>query len=145
MGHGQTHPLNQVHSCSVDDLQNSALNSTHNEGSSKAAVGRDHSAGQSCTRGGHRYTLVESTSVASSSNGEEEGESPQRGFTQSLPAEIERKITMGSKVRTHPPKERNKDLDCFSDNFVVSPRESKAPRESKMVSECVIEREQNGE
>ena len=118
MGHGQPHPLSQAHSCSVDDLENPTLNSAHNEGSTKVAGSKHRSGGQTCVKDGHRYTLVESPSVASSSTGEEEGEFPERGFTQSLPAEIERKISVGSKVRPHPPKDRNRDMDCFSDNFV---------------------------
>lgn len=45
-----------------------------------------------------------------------DGDSPKaRGFTQSLPAEIERKISIGSKVT-----DLRRETDCFSDNFTVT-------------------------
>jgi hypothetical protein len=51
-----------------------------------------------------------------------EGGSPkERGFTQSLPVAIERKISMGSKDTQTGDRAENRDLDCFSDNFITTP------------------------
>ena len=75
---------------------------------------------------GQRYTLVDSGSLMSSSTcftEEDDGEFPHRGFTQSLPAEIERKISVGSK-EPQPAKVKKKEVDCFSDNFVAASQDS---------------------
>lgn len=120
MGQGQSHLLTRARSCSVDDLQNADLSSTSKGNPSNqrcATNGQTHTIVD-----GQRYMSVDTESVGSSitaSSEEEEGDSPpERGFTQSLPAEIERKISIGSKVT---PGTMERDVDCqFSDNFVTS-------------------------
>ena len=102
-------PPAHTHCRSVDDLQTPDLNSAYHQCSSTPADAVD----VTCITDGHG--LVDSGVSSSTYPTEEEGgESPQRGFTQSLPAEIERKISTRSKVRAG-----GSDIDGFSDNFVT--------------------------
>ena len=71
--------------------------------------------------------LVDTGSVLSSSptlTEEEEGDFPPRGFTQSLPSEIERKISVETV--------KEREVDCFSDNFVS------VSEDAKVVSVCGV-------
>ena len=121
MGHGQPHPHSRARSCSVDNLHQSGMDST------KSAVSN---VDPSCVEDERAHGLVQSGSGISSNTcpteEEEGGESPQRGFTQSLPAEIERKISMRSKDRL-----KERDMDSFSDNFVT------LSQDGQVVSICV--------
>ena len=110
IGDVKPHPLSQSRSCSVGNLQNGNL--TNQETPSESCDVR------TCVVDRERYT----DSVSSSYSSEGEGDSPKvRGFTQSLPAEIERKISIGSTV-THHGDIKDKDVDCFSDNFITTPQ-----------------------
>ena len=106
-------PPGHARCCSIGDLQTPDLNSAyHDQCSSTAAEAVN------VTRVADEHGLVDSGVSSSTYPTEEEGgESPQRGFTQSLPAEIERKISTGSKVRAGV--NCGKDIDGFSDNFVT--------------------------
>ena len=106
LGDTKPHPLSQTHSCSVDDVQNAASNVTNQ--------GRPLDSSAST---GDGTTSIDSMSLSC------EGDSPKdRGFTQSLPAAIERKISLGSKD-TQAGDTKKRELDCFSDNFVTTPED----------------------
>ena len=99
IGDTKPHPLSLAHSCSADDIQNANSSLTNQDTASK-----------SCD------TSVNSVSLSYSC---EEDSPKARGFTQSLPTEIERKISIGSKD-TQAEETKRRDLDCFSDNFITS-------------------------
>lgn len=124
-GQGQPHPLTRARSCSIDDLQNTDSNSNQRYEKRQTYTLVD----------GQRYTLVDSGSVVSSSptlTEEEEGDFPPRGFTQSLPSEIERKISVETKATSPPYSAKERDVDCFSDNFV------NVSEDAKVVSVCGV-------
>ena len=110
-------PPGHAHCRSVDVLQAPELPSAYHQCNSTVSDAVNVSDGQGLLDSG-----VSSTTYPTE---EEGGESPQRGFTQSLPAEIERKISTRSKVRPG-----GRDIDGFSDNFVND-------GSGDMVSECV--------
>lgn len=104
LGDTKPHPLSQAHSCFADNVQNAASSLT-NQGTPS-----DDNASMT-----DEDTSVDSVSLSC------EGDSPKdRGFTQSLPAAIERKISIRSKD-TQARDVKKRDLDCFSDNFITTP------------------------
>lgn len=101
LGDMKPHPLSQAHSSSADDIASNLTNQGIPSDSNASTIDGD--------------TSADSLSVSC------EGDSPkERGFTQSLPVAIERKISMGSKDTPAGDKGR-RDLDCFSDNFIPTP------------------------
>lgn len=113
LGDIKPRPLSQAISCSAEGLQNAASNLTNQCAASD---------GNASTTDGD--TSIDSMSLSC------EGDFPKdRGFTQSLPAAIERKISIGSKDAQPSDKER-RDMDCFSDNFIT------VPQSNQMVSMC---------
>ena len=95
------HPLSQAHSSSADDVTSNLTNQGTPSDSNASTIDGD--------------TSADSLSLSC------EGDSPkERGFTQSLPVAIERKISLGSKD-TPAGDSGHRDLDCFSDNFITTP------------------------
>lgn len=114
---GDTKPplLSLTHSCFADDIQNPDSSLTNQDIASKS-----------------RDTSIDSLSLSDSC----EGDSPKaRGFTQSLPTEIERKISIGSKDAQVGERKR-RDLDSFSDNFITAQEHNPTVSMSSGV-ECV--------
>lgn len=105
LGDVKPHRLSQVHSSSADNIQNATCNVTNQ---STPSDSNDAS------------TIDGDTSVDSMSLSCEGGSPKERGFTQSLPVAIERKISMGSKDAQAGDTAENRDLDCFSDNFITT-------------------------
>lgn len=112
MGQGQPHPLTRARSCSIDDLQNADSSSNRRDVTNRPTY--------TLVDGQSYNALVDSGSLMSSSPAltEEEGDFPSRGFTQSLPSEIERKISVETKAKSSTYSAKERDVDCFSDNFV---------------------------
>ena len=117
IGDVKPHPLSQTRSCSVDDILNEDSSLTNQNTPSKSCDSH------TCVVDRERYTSVDSVSSSYSSEGE--GDSPKaRRFTQSLPAEIERKISIDSKDTQRGAGLKERELDCFSDNFITTPQDT---------------------